>query len=165
MSTFSIRPLNANEDSGWLSRFLQEHWGSTRVISRGVIHEADKLPGFVAIWQGQPSGLLTYHIQDRECEIVSLDSTQSGIGIGSALIEASSKAARQAGCKRLWLITSNDNLSALRFYQKRGFALVAIHRNAIEQARKLKPEIPLSGNDGIPIRDEIELELLLDIRQ
>jgi hypothetical protein len=66
------------------------------------------------------------------------------------------------GCTRLWLITTNDNLHALRFYQKRGFMLVAVHRNAVEQSRKLKPEIPLYGKDGIPIRDEIELEMLLN---
>ncbi|MCG0275770.1 MAG: hypothetical protein L5655_06315 [Thermosediminibacteraceae bacterium] len=50
----------------------------------------------------------------------------------------------------------------MKFYQKRGFLLVAVHRNALEQARKLKPEIPLIGIDGIPLRDEIELELPLE---
>jgi DNA-3-methyladenine glycosylase I len=72
------------------------------------------------------------------------------------------KVARQSGCRRLWLVTTNDNLNALRFYQKRGFALVAVHRNALEISRKLKPEIPLIGADGIPLRDEIELEITLD---
>ncbi|HEX7715028.1 MAG TPA: GNAT family N-acetyltransferase, partial [Bacillota bacterium] len=64
-------------------------------------------------------------------------------------------------CQRLWLITTNDNLAAIRFYQLRGFVLVALHRDAIAQSRKLKPEIPLRGIDGIPIRDEIELEVVL----
>jgi hypothetical protein len=64
--------------------------------------------------------------------------------------------------KRLWLITTNDNLHALRFYQRRGLVLVAVHRNAIEQSRKLKPQIPKLGYDNIPVRDEIELELILD---
>jgi hypothetical protein len=52
-------------------------------------------------------------------------------------------------------------MNALRFYQKRGFVLVAVHRNALEQSRKLKPEIPLIGDDEIPLRDEIELEMML----
>ncbi|MFP3471139.1 GNAT family N-acetyltransferase, partial [Micrococcus sp. SIMBA_144] len=63
-----------------------------------------------------------------------------------------------SGCSRITLITTNDNLAALKFYQKRGFVMTAIHRNAVEKARKIKPEIPLIGNDGIPIRDEIQLE-------
>jgi RimJ/RimL family protein N-acetyltransferase len=78
-----------------------------------------------------------------------------------ALIEAVKNTARAAKCKRLWLITTNDNLNALRFYQKRGFVLVAVHRNALEISRQLKPEIPLFGADGIPLRDEIELEMIL----
>ena len=73
----------------------------------------------------------------------------------------SEKVATASGCKQLWLITTNDNINALRFYQKRGFMLVAVHRNALELSRKLKPEIPMIGNDGIPLRDEIELEMIL----
>jgi hypothetical protein len=60
------------------------------------------------------------------------------------------------------LITTNDNTKALRFWQKRGFRLAAVHRNAVEKSRKIKPEIPLTGNDGIPIKDEIELEMALE---
>ena len=94
-------------------------------------------------------------------EVVTLDSLRPGRGIGTALIEAVKSAASAAGCRRLWLITTNDNLHALGFYQKRGFRLVAVHPGAVDAARRLKPEIPLNGNDGIPIRDEIELEIVL----
>ena len=84
-----------------------------------------------------------------------------GIGVGSALVSTLEDAARAAGCRRLWLITTNDNLEALRFYQRRGFVLAALHPGAIEASRRLKPVIPLVGHDGIPIRDELELERLL----
>lgn len=134
------------------------------MVSRGVVHAIDALPGFVASEQGNPVGLGTYRIQGQACEITSLDSTSERRGVGTALIEAIKKVAQQAGCQRLWLITTNDNTHALRFYQKRGFELVALHRNAMEDARKLKPQIPLIGNDGIPLRDEIELEIKLEIR-
>ncbi len=61
-----------------------------------------------------------------------------------------------------WLMRkSYDNMNALRFYQKRRFRLIAVFPNALEESRKLKPEIPLTGIDGIPLRDEIELELIL----
>ena len=53
----------------------------------------------------------------------------------------------------------------MRFYQKRGFVLVAVHRNALAESRRLKPEIPLIGIDDIPLRDEIELEMELVCEQ
>jgi ribosomal protein S18 acetylase RimI-like enzyme len=96
-----------------------------------------------------------------ECEVITLDSVRQGIGVGTALLEAVSRAASERKCSRLWLITTNDNVDALRFYQKRGLRLETIHRDAIEQSRDMKPQIPLTGAHGIPIRDEIELELLL----
>lgn len=84
--------------------------------------------------------------------------TSSGSGGNRALLAAVEEAARAAGCKRLWLITTNDNLAALRFYQRRGYALVAVHRAALDGARQLKPGIPLVGRSGVPLRDELELE-------
>jgi ribosomal protein S18 acetylase RimI-like enzyme len=160
MSEITIQPLTPN-DQDWVSQFIREHWGDNTVISRGVVYTPSTLPGFVALLQGERVGLLTYALQGDECEVVSIDSTRSGLGIGTMLIEAVKGVARSAGCSRLWLITTNDNLNALRFYQKRGFVLVTIHRNALEASRKLKPTIPLIGYDGIPLRDEIELEMML----
>ena len=145
----------------WAREYLQESWGSVQVVSRGTLYQADTLPGFVALWEEKPAGLLTYNIVDNVCEIVTLNSLFERKGVGSALIEAVRKQAISRGCSRVWLITTNDNVEALRFYQKRGFELVAVHRNAIEQVRKLKPSIPLIGTHGIPIRDEIELEVRL----
>jgi RimJ/RimL family protein N-acetyltransferase len=106
-------------------------------------------------------GLVTYRIEGSQCEVVTLNSEEEGTGIGTALLEAVCREAAAAGCTRVWLITTNDNLPALRFYQKRGMRLFALHPNAVEASRKLKPEIPLAGWEGIPIRDEIELELRL----
>ena len=130
-------------------------------MTRGKLHRADTLPGFIAIQDSKPAGLISYQIDGKECEIVTMNSLVEGKGIGSALIDAVKNMAAAAGCKRLWLITTNDNTKALRFYQKYGFLLVAVHRNALEKSRRLKPEITLIGNDGIPIRDEIELEMIL----
>jgi len=160
MKTFQIRPL-AKGDKSWVSSLLTEYWGSAKIVTRGKIFQADELPGFAAIQNDKPVGLITYRIEGNECEIGSINSLVEGIGIGPALIEAVKKAAILAKCRRLWAITTNDNTHALHFWQKQGFVLVAVYPNAIEKSRKLKPEIPLIGNDGIPIRDEIELEMLL----
>lgn len=161
MPNFHIRPL-VPEDKAWVSKFISEHWGADLVVVHGMIYQPSLLPGFAAIQDNAPVGLITYHIEGQSCEIVTLDSLRESIGIGTTLIDAVKKFVRNASCTRLWLVTTNDNLKALRFYQKRGFVLIALHRNAIENARKIKPQIPLIGNDGIPLRDEIELEMILN---
>ena len=161
MASFSIQPLE-EAHRGWVSRFLDKHWGSALVVSRGKLIDAAELPGFVAIQNDQLVGLATYQVRGRECELVSLNSEVAGEGIGSALVTAVMDKAIAAGCRRLWLITTNDNLPALGFYQKRGFHLVAVHPGALAQSRKLKPHIPSIGLDGIPLRDELELEMRLD---
>lgn len=157
MKDFLVRPLRP-ADAGWVARHVTEHWGAEIVVAHGTVYRPAELPGFVAEAAGQSVGLLTYHVEGGACEIVTLDSQREGRGIGTALIEAARAAARAAGCVRLWLITTNDNTAALRFYQKRGFVLAALHRDAVAASRAIKPEIPFIGNDGIPIRDEIELE-------
>ena len=161
MQAITILPINT-EDRVWVSQFIFEHWGSNKAISCGVVHFPQNLPGFVVLHDGEKVGLITYNIRGTSCEIVTINSVRQFAGVGTALIEAVRDIALKSGCKRLWLITTNDNMNALRFYQKRGFVLVAIHRNALDISRKLKPEIPLIGNDGIPLRDEIELEMILN---
>lgn len=161
MPTVEIKPVT-DADRSWILQMTQDRWGSNVVVSRGRVHRPDTLPGFVARQQGQPVGLITYRLQGDQGEIITVDSLTEKQGIGTALIEAVRQAAKAAGCTRLWLITTNDNLEALGFYQKRGFTLVQVHRQAIDKlSRPLKPEIPQIGQHGIPIRDEIELEMRL----
>jgi GNAT superfamily N-acetyltransferase len=138
-----------------------EHFGYTRVVSRGVMHQADQLPGFIAVHEGVLRALLTYSHKDNELEVVMLYSVVPGLGLGSRLLEAARKRACDLGCRRLWLITTNDNEPAMRFYHRRGLRIAAIHRGAIAESRKLKPEIALFGVGGRPIEDEIEFELPL----
>lgn len=157
---FRIRPLG-DTDRQWVASLLGKRWASPRIVTRGRVHQADRLPGFIAEVEDRPAGLLTYCIEGDACEIVSLDSLIEGMGIGSALLDAAKRAAEAVGCRRLWLVTTNDNMAALRFYQRRGFCLAALHRDAMTISRRLKPGIPPTGIDGIPLRDEIELEILL----
>ena len=160
MSEFHIRAVDSS-DQPWVARFIAERWGAEFVVAHREIYHCKGLPGFIAVGAGEKIGLVTYTISGGECEIVSLDSVRPCTGVGTALIEAVRGVAVESGCKRLWLVTTNDNMNALRFYQKRGFVLLKIDRGAVEYARQLKP-IPRIGLDGVPIRDEIELEMLLD---
>lgn len=158
MST--LRPLSSN-DLPRLRQFWVEHWGGEEMITRGNIYRPEQLDGFVIEDGGEWIGLITFFIKDGDCEVTSLDSLREGQGIGSKLIERMIEEARARKCKRLFLITTNDNLNALGFYQKRGFEIVTIYRGAINESRKIKPGIPLVGYNNIPLRDEIELEISL----
>ncbi len=157
---FSIQSVNL-ATSPILCAFLQEQWGGDMVVSRGVIHKIDTLCGFAAMQGTELMGLVTYDMRGGACEIVTLDSVAENRGVGTALLFAVANYAKAYGCNRLWLITTNDNTHAIRFYQKRGFTMAALHVNAIEESRRLKPQIPLLGFDDIPIQHEIEFEKLL----
>ena len=144
-----------------LRQFWIEYWGSEDMISRGKVYRPEQLDGFVVEEENMWVGLITFLIEDHECEVTSLDSLRPGKGIGTRLMDKAIEEARTGKCNRLFLITTNDNLHALGFYQKRGFEIVTIYRGAVNESRKRKPSIPLIGMNGIPLRDEIELEIKL----
>ena len=146
------------DDNAWLEAFLRAQWGGPVIVNRGVVHNLLDLPALIAERGGERCGLLTYRIEPDGWQITTLNAVPPQHGTGTRLIDAMAWRAAQAGCRRLWLITTNDNIDALRFYQRRGFALVAVHPRAVDEARRLKPTIPPVGNYGIAIRDEIELE-------
>jgi GNAT superfamily N-acetyltransferase len=155
-----IRPVRDDERERVAAQ-LAERWGSPVVVSRGIRHDLRELPTLVAEEDGDIVGIVTYAPATDDAEITSLDALRPAHGVGTALLDAVIDIALGAGWRRLWLVTTNDNTHALRFYQRRGWQLVAVHRDAIDDARRLKPEIPARGNDDIPIRHELELELLL----
>ncbi|MEW5939977.1 MAG: GNAT family N-acetyltransferase [Chloroflexota bacterium] len=145
-----------------LRLFWEEHWGSDFVVAHGTTFHPENVSGFIALnGENQWAGLATFVFDGDECEIVSLDSLNENEGIGTALIQAVIEEARGLQCRRVHLVTTNDNLRALGFYQKRGFHLSALRVDALEDSRKIKPGISLVGENGIPLRDEIELEMVL----
>lgn len=160
MKKIKIRKINP-EDKNWVNKLLTKHWRSPKIISRGKVHWANKLPGFIAEFKKEKVGLITYEIKNNECEIITLNSEKQKVGVGTGLVDKIKEIALKNNCRKVWLITTNDNLDALSFYQKRGFHLVKIYQNALELSRKLKPEIPKIGLNGILLKDEIELEFKL----
>ena len=156
----ALRHLSRN-DLPRLRQFWIEHWGGEEMIAHGNIYRPEQLEGFVIEEDEEWIGLLTFLVKDGECEVTSLDSLCQGQGLGSRLIDQVIEEARTQGCRRLFVITTNDNLNALGFYQRRGFEIAAVYRGAVHESRKLKPGIPLVGYNNIPLRDEIELEMSL----
>ena len=141
-----------------VNQFFIDNWFSTDMSIRGKIIDGTKLDGFLLQENETIIGLITYTFFEDICEIVSLDSKKENIGIGSALLKEIEKVAIDRNCKKMRLITTNDNLRALQFYQKRGYYLTKLYPNAMEEVRKVKPDVPELGENDIPLRDEIELE-------
>ena len=137
-------------------------WGSDFIVTKGQKHNFEDLDGFVAIDNDKIVGVLTFKKSNNEIEIISLDSFMENIGIGAALLNKIMDFAKHNYIKRLWLITTNDNLNALKFYQKRNWTITAIHYDAVVETRKIKPTIPMTGYYDIPLRHEIELEYELN---
>jgi ribosomal protein S18 acetylase RimI-like enzyme len=137
---------------------MNEGFGGPLQARRGQLIDVLALPGFVAERNGRPVGLLTYRRDEEECELAFIVSLEPHRGIGTALLAALLR--EVADCARIWLVTTNDNLDALRFYQRRGFVLSTLRPGAVDDSRRsLKPRIAATGSFGIPLRDEIELEL------
>lgn len=158
--SISVRPLE-EDDRPWAIELLRKRWASEIQIINGKERNAGLLEGFVAESDGEPVGLVTYELRGAGCELVTLDSLREGAGAGTALLAAVANAAWRRHCLELTVVTTNDNVRALGFYQRRGFTLTALRRGAVLEARRLKPEIPELGLSEIPIRDEIELTLEL----
>lgn len=154
----ALRPLR-DDERALLVEVLTREWTSPQIVSRGRLHDASLAPAIGAFDGERVVGLATYEIRNDECEVLTLNALERRRGVGSALLEAVAKEARAASCRRLWLITTNDNTEAIGFYESRGWRLVAVHRGATDEARQVKPSIPKFGAGGVRISDELEFEL------
>jgi GNAT superfamily N-acetyltransferase len=160
-----VQPLTES-DRAWAVEVEAESWSKPVVARLGELIDPTQLPGFIALLDGQRAGVASYAVHGDECELVTIRSLHEGHGVGRALLDAVRDAAIEAGCTRLWLITTNDNLRALELYQRWGMDIVAFHRHAVTEARRrLKPSIPERSARGIPIAHELELELRLQPRR
>ncbi|MFM6850419.1 MAG: GNAT family N-acetyltransferase [Terrabacter sp.] len=156
-----IRPLAAS-DRRWARGRLVRDWSSTYVARRGELIDATGLPGYVALLGGRRSGMALVDVRDDALEIVVLSASRRRRGVGRALVEGCVAEARHRGCRRVWLVTTNNNIGAISFYQHVGMDLCAFHRYAVRAARELKPSLPLRDEVGLPIDHELEFEIRLD---
>lgn len=149
-------------DRDWVRDIVTRHFASQRVVSRGKLYDAQELPGFILERNGSAAGLYQYHATDRELQLVVVAAVQPGQGIGRQLLEHALSFARSRLCQRFWLVTTNNNTRAIGFYRHIGWHQCAVHLDAVTTARSIKPEIPLTDDEGVAIRDEVEFEFLLD---
>jgi ribosomal protein S18 acetylase RimI-like enzyme len=149
------------QDRPEVEAFLEQH--NTRIVARdGVLVDALEHPAVLARAGDELCGVATYVVEHDDCELLTLHTTIRHAGIGTALLDAVRGRAVQQGCGRIRVVTTNDNLDALRFYQRRGFGLTMLRPAAVDRSREtLKPQIPETGAHGIRLRDELELEMEL----
>jgi ribosomal protein S18 acetylase RimI-like enzyme len=150
----NVRALDP-ADLAWAETFLDEEMGGRHQARLGELIDVLALPGLVVEDDGEPVGLLTYRRADGECEIAIIAAASRQRGVGTALIQSLCDVVDEP----VWLVTTNDNIDALRFYQRRGFRLRALHVGGVDAARQLKPQIGVVGEYDIPRRDELELWL------
>ena len=143
---------------------LRGFWGGTTVVAHGTLFDAAALPALLSRRGDRVTGLLTYAIGLDGLEVVTLDAVQRHSGAGTALLSAAVRHAVAEGLGRIWLITTNDNVDGIRFYQRRGMRIVGINPGAVDESRKIKPSIPEVGEYGIEIHDELVLERRLPSR-
>ena len=159
-SNLSLRAKTIS-DEPLIQQFMAEHWGGEPIIVNCQGYYPSRLPGFLAFDQSAFLGCLIYEEQEPDWEIIAFDVLEKYQGIGTRLLQAFLDQAARNGCHRVHLMTTNDNIDALRFYQRRGFSLAGIRLGACIAGRRLKPSLPEIGDYGIPIRDEILLEKCL----
>lgn len=157
---FTIRFSNS-ADSIMVKKLMEKHWGGEPLVIRGQKYYPSALEGIIAEINHTIVGFLFYDIQNQDCEIVVFEVFDKFKGIGTKMLDKLKEVAKDLSCKRVYLMTTNDNLDALRFYQRRGFQICGIHINSMARSRKIKPAIGMLGDYGISIRDEIDLEFVL----
>lgn len=141
--------------------YIRHLWSGPKSVALGELYDTSILPGFVVVDDGALLGAALYRLYNEECEVSVLFSLIQKEGVGTKLLDAVIDTARQEKARRVWLVTTNDNTQAIRFYQKYGFSLKAVHIGSFEVTRKLKDKIPEVGIDNIRIEHEFEFEILL----
>jgi ribosomal protein S18 acetylase RimI-like enzyme len=162
--------IESDEDA--IGAAFEDAWGGPIVVSHGVTYDLRALPTYVAVHdEGRGpvvAGVLSYVEAADGLEVVAVSAVTRSAGVGSALLAVAETHARRLGLPRLWLVTTNDNLDALRFYQRRGLRIVGVAPGAADEARRAKAAIPGAGavppvgDYNIPIRDELTLERRFD---
>lgn len=142
--------------------FIRRRWEESSwlpVVSIDRTYQPEDVAGLA--WRdewGVPQGLVTWHIEGDKAEIVSVDAYEQGRHIGGRLLDGAEAELLRRGVRHVSMVTTNDNLRAIAFYVRRGYRIVRIDLDGMDRVRKLKPKVPLLGNDNIPLRDMFELQ-------
>ena len=151
-------------DQEYIRQYWEGTWGIP-VVSTRRSYEPEDVQGLVYRdeW-GEPQGLITWHIDGDSAELVSVDAYQQGRHIGGRLLIAAETELHKRGVRHLMIVTTNDNLRAIGFYVRHGYRITKLDLDGVERVRELKPDVPRTGHDGLPLRDMLELSKELEAR-
>lgn len=152
----TIEPL---EDLDALRLLLRRRWGETLMMFARTWRIGDYNALVARDHEGEVAGLTTYSLLKTTMLMLTLDNFSTRPGVGRLLLDHVTALAREQGARSLRVLTTNDNTTALRYFQMRGFKIVAFYPGAIAVYRAVTPTLPEFGQDGIPVRDGIELEI------
>lgn len=150
-----VRPCEDADRQAVLDLFERD-FGSTRVSAFEAEHALVDVPALVAtVKDGLLAGALAYRIDGEALQMLALatDPMWQRSGVGGHLVARAEVLAREAGCRRAVLVTSNDNLPALYFYQRQHYRVAAVAIGSLVARAAGRP-----GFAGIHVRDEIRLE-------
>lgn len=146
-------------DGDYLRELVDAAWGFP-VISVGATYEStDVLDGL--LWRderGEIEGFVTWTLEGDWAEIVTLDAFEKGRHIGGRLLDGAEAALTERGVRRVSLTTTNDNVRAIAFYLRRGYRIVRVEVDGMDRVRAAKPGVPMTGHEGLPLRDMLEFE-------
>lgn len=140
---------------------MTDNWGGEPLIVHGQKKFVSPLEGFMACREEKILGFILFERHEKDWEIIVFEVLSKFAGIGTKLLNTLIEYATERQCPELLVMTTNDNLDALRFYQKRGFIITGFHLDIVKKARIMKPSIGELGDYDIPIRDEILMTLTL----
>lgn len=152
---YTITKIDENNRS-FVNQFIIKHWYDIRMVIREEIIDLSDTDGYCIVVDHQVIGVITYYIKEKECEITLLHTLYENQGIGTRLVHCVLQAAQEAGAFRVKVITTNDNIRAIMFYQRKGFDMAVLYHNAMDKVREIKTNVPLMGENGILLKHEIE---------
>lgn len=139
-----------------IDRLVRENWGLP-VVCIDRLYEPADLEGLVWREGSEIQGLVTWAVEGDRAEIVTMDAFVQGTHIGGRLLDAAESELRQRGVRTIVVVTTGDNLRAVAFYIRRGYRLMRLDLDGMERVRMLKPSVPETGTEGLPLRDMWEL--------
>ena len=142
-----------------IREIVQRFWGEEEQLTFDRKFIVTELPTYLEKSGNDIIGFVSFAEVDDAITIVALGilPKYQNAGVGKSLIEKVEAETKRLGKKKLLVSTSNDDLPALAFYQFLGFQIYEVKPNVIAE----KHGMVLKGIGGLPIRDELRLQKLL----
>jgi GNAT superfamily N-acetyltransferase len=122
-----------------------------RYLDLGLVH--------VALIAGVPIGhaqIITHDVRVWELKSLAVLAAYRGRGVGSQLVRRSMARVREHGAERFLVATAAAHLDNLGFYQRLGFRMLRIERDAFTPEGGYPEGLTVRG---VPVRDRVWLEL------